>query len=109
MTLIEGLFIFLMVVLLSTEIHGDFLCMPDSPGGYACTDSLFTAEEMAELELQTVGGVKQKVDGSEAEKAETHKTIVAMALYLRNLKKTHPDVAQKWCVWNCSATGRFVG
>lgn len=74
-------------------------CLPISPDEYVCTEGAISEEEKTEVENLTVGGVKQHVEGSEAEQLKTLKNVMSMALYLRDLRKTHPDIAQKWFVW----------
>lgn len=92
---------FLAISLLLLEVNGSKRCLPESPDEYICTEAAIFGEDrtqLSELYSGYSGGVKQQVEGSESEKVETAKTILSMTVYLRDLFKTHPDIAPKWCV-----------
>lgn len=82
---------------LSSGVHAhQNMCMPKSPEEYACTDTLISEESKELMKKMTIGGVFQQVEGSDAEKEETLRTIMSMTVYLQDLKNQHPDVYSKW-------------
>ena len=89
----------LLIVLLSSAAadHENAFCLPKWPNECACMEVLISEEERAEIENLTVGGVKQQVDGTGAERMDTLQTVMSMALYLRDFRNQYPDIAPKWC------------
>lgn len=89
---------FLLTLLLS-PIGRSAYVLPKSPTEFTCNDNAIPVEDKQKLaEDLYVGGVKQTIEGSDSEKVETAKQIMNMSLYMLDLKKTHPDDAQKWLV-----------